>query len=54
MVTQVIGFIIGSVSFDALEGRMPEPLTYTLAALVASASTLSGSALWGVGMSHLA
>ncbi len=33
---------------------MPEPLTYTLAALVASASTLSGSALWGVGMSHLA
>jgi len=50
----VIGFIIGSVSFAALEGRVSEPLAYTLAALVASAGTLSGSALWGVGMSRLA
>jgi len=50
----VIGFIIGSLSSKALEGRVSEPLAYTLAALVASAGTLSGSALWGVGMSRLA
>lgn len=52
--SQVIGFMIGSVSFEALEGRVAEPLAYTLAGLIASAGTLSGSALWGVGMSRLA
>jgi hypothetical protein len=50
----VIGFMVGSVTFEALEGRVPDPLAYTLAALVASGGTLSGSALWGVEMSRLA
>jgi len=50
----IVGFMVGSVTFPVLEGRVSEPLAYTLAALVASAGTLSGSALWGVGMSRLA
>jgi len=47
-------FMVGSVTSQALEGRVPSTLTYTLAALVSSASMLSGGALWGVGMAHLA
>ena len=50
----MIGFLVGSVTAGALEGRLPESLASMIAALVASASTLSGSALWGVGMSRLA
>ena len=50
----VIGFMVGSVTSGALEGRLPESLAHIVAALVASASALSGSALWGVGMSRLA
>jgi hypothetical protein len=48
------GFMGGSVTFQVLDGRVPGPLTFTLGVLVFSASTLIGSALWGVGMAHLA
>jgi hypothetical protein len=50
----LLGYMVGFVTFGALEGRLPESLTYMVAAFVASASALSGSALWGVGMSRLA
>jgi hypothetical protein len=48
------GFMVGSVTFQVLVGKVPVPLTYTLAVFVFSASTLIGSALWGVAMAHLA
>jgi len=50
----IAGSIGGSVTFQALEGRVPGSLTFTLAVLVFSASTLFSSALWGVGMARLA
>ena len=43
------GFMVGSMTFQALDGRVPGPLTYSLTVLVFSASTLIGSAVWGVG-----
>jgi len=50
----IAGSIGGSVTFQALDGRVPGSLTFTLALLVFSASTLVSSALWGVGMARLA
>jgi hypothetical protein len=50
----IAGFMGGSVTFQALEGRVPSPLAFTLALLAFSAGVLSGSALWGVGMARLA
>ncbi|MFL5801576.1 MAG: hypothetical protein ACJ8CR_07515 [Roseiflexaceae bacterium] len=50
----IVGFIVGSVIFPALDGKVPSALAYALTALVASGGTLSGSALWGVGMARLA
>jgi hypothetical protein len=48
------GLIGGSFTFHGLIGRAPNPLTYTLAAIVFGTGILSGSALWGVGMGRLA
>ena len=48
------GLIGGSFTFHGLLGKAPDPLTYTLAAIVFGAGMLSGSALWGVGMARLA
>jgi hypothetical protein len=50
----IASFIISSATFQALDGRMPGSLTETLAVLVFSASTLFSSALWSVGIAHLA
>ena len=50
----IVSFMISSATFQALSGRVPGTLTFTLALLVFSASTLFSSALWGVGMAHLA
>ena len=50
----IAGSIGGSVTFQALDGRVPGWLTFTLAMLVFSAGTLFGSTLWGVGMARLA
>jgi hypothetical protein len=50
----IASFLISSATFQALSGRVPGSLTFTLAMLVFSASTLFSSALWGVGMAHLA
>ncbi len=50
----IAGFMVGSVTFQALSGRVPGWLTFMLAMLVFSASTLFGSTLWGVGMARLA
>jgi hypothetical protein len=50
----IASFIVSSATFQALDGRMPGTLTETLAVLVFSASTLFSSALWSVGMAHLA
>jgi hypothetical protein len=50
----IASFLISSATFQALSGRVPDSLTFTLAMLVFSASTLFSSALWGVGMAHLA
>ncbi|HEU5101865.1 MAG TPA: hypothetical protein VFU22_22745 [Roseiflexaceae bacterium] len=50
----IASFMISSATFQALSGRVPDSLTFTLAVLVFSASTLLSSALWGVGMAHLA
>jgi hypothetical protein len=50
----IAGSIGGSFTFQALDGRVPDSLTFTLAMLVFSASTLFSSALWGVGMARLA
>ena len=44
------GFMVGSMTFQALDGRVPGPLTYSLTVLVFSARTLIGSAVWGVGI----
>lgn len=49
----IAGFIGGFATFQALSGRVPDALTFTLALLVFSTSTLLGSALWGVGMARL-
>jgi hypothetical protein len=48
------GLIGGSFTFHGLLGKASDPLTYTLAAFVFGTGILGGSALWGVGMSHLA
>jgi len=48
------GLIGGSFAFHTLIGKAPNPLTYTLAAIAFFGGTLSGSALWGVGMARLA
>ena len=48
------GLIGGSFTFHGLIGKAPNLLTYTLATLIFSTGILGGSALWGVGMSHLA
>jgi hypothetical protein len=50
----IASFLISSATFQALSGRVPGSLTFTLAVLVFCASTLFSSALWGVGMAHLA
>jgi len=50
----IASFMVSSATFQALSGRVPGWLTFTLAVLVFSASTLFSSALWGVGMAHLA
>ncbi len=50
----IVSFMISSATFQALSGRVPDTLTFTLALLVFSASTLLSSALWGVGMAQLA
>jgi hypothetical protein len=47
-------FMVGSVTSQALQGRVSSSLTYTLAALVSSASMVGAGALWGVGMARLA
>jgi hypothetical protein len=49
----IASFLISSATLQALSGRVPGSLTFTLAVLVFSASTLFSSALWGVGMAHL-
>ncbi len=48
------GLIGGSFIFHGLIGKVPDPLTYTLAALAFGGGILSGSALWGAGMAGLA
>ena len=50
----VASVMVSSATFQALDGRVPGALTFTLAMLVFSASTLFSSALWSVGMAHLA
>lgn len=50
----IVGFMVGSVIFPVLDGKLPGVLALALTALVASSGTLSGSALWGVGMARLA
>ena len=50
----IASFMVSSATFQALSGRVPDSLTFTLAVLVFSASTLFSSGLWGVGMAHLA
>ena len=50
----IASFMVSSATFQALDGRVPGSLTFTLAVLVFSASTLFSSALWGLGMAHLA
>jgi hypothetical protein len=50
----IAGFMGGSVAFQALDGRAPSPLTFTLAMLAFGGGVVSGSALWGAGMARLA
>jgi hypothetical protein len=48
------GLIGGSFAFHALIGKVPNAIAYTLAAIAFFGGTLSGSALWGMGMARLA
>jgi hypothetical protein len=48
------GLIGGSFTFHGLIGRASHPLTYTLATIVFGTGILSGSALWGMGITRLA
>jgi hypothetical protein len=50
----IANFMLGFASFQALSGRVPGALTFALALLVFSASTLASSALWGLAMAKLA
>jgi hypothetical protein len=50
----IASFMVGFATFQMLSGPVPGALTFTLALLVFSASTLLSSALWGVGMARLA
>jgi hypothetical protein len=50
----IASFVASSATFQALDGRVPGALTFTLAVFVFSATTLFSSALWGVGMARLA
>jgi hypothetical protein len=50
----IASFVGGSATFQALDGRVPGALTFTLALLMFSASALVSSGLWGVGMARLA
>src|SRR5678816_4268324 len=48
------GLIGGSFTFHGLIGNAPDPLTYTLSALIFATGIFGGSALWGLGMGRLA
>jgi hypothetical protein len=50
----IAGSVVASVTFQALDSRVPSWVGEALAILVFSASTLFGSTLWGVGMARLA
>jgi hypothetical protein len=50
----IVGIFGGSLTFHTLVGKAPDPLTYTLAALIFFGGTLGGSALWGAAMARLA
>src|SRR6266487_4769759 len=50
----IVSFMVGHVIAQALEGRLPSPLSLALTVIVSSASMLGGCAFWGVGMARLA
>ncbi|HWQ12895.1 MAG TPA: hypothetical protein VNL77_08845 [Roseiflexaceae bacterium] len=50
----IASFMAGAATFQALDGRVPSALSFTLALFVFSASTLFSSALWGLGIARLA
>jgi hypothetical protein len=50
----IVSFMVGHVISQALEGRLPSPLSLALTVIVSSASMLGGCAFWGVGMARLA
>ncbi len=50
----MVSFMVGHVISQALEGRLPSPLSFALTVIVSSASMLGGCAFWGVGMARLA
>jgi hypothetical protein len=50
----IVSFMVGHVISQALEGRLPSPLSLALTVIVSSASMLGGCAFWGVAMARLA
>jgi len=50
----IFSFRVGSLTSEALEGRVPSQYIIPLAAIVSSLVMLSASALWGLGMARLA
>ena len=50
----LLNFRVGSLVSEGLEGRVPSQYVIPLTAIVSSIVMLGGSALWGIGMAHLA
>lgn len=50
----ILSFMVGSLTSEVLEGRVPSQYIIPLTTIVSSTVMLSGSALWGIGMARLA